>query len=278
MTVKQNQTMPYEEVIPWVRDELSSMAGWTVISDSTGGAATWSQGDYIAFETGTGEDLKLRKDPNNIYNNGQALSVEYGPDYDATNDTWNDRYSKDPAQVMNSNQSTVAYSTSEFSQPNDTHRVWLHYDDGLGFYLFVQRDVDDGNDGVLEFSMAEINKTWDYTAASARESKYAWRAYGETYVGNRIDVPYAVAEGGECQNYNPARGRPNGDADYNNFPLVAENVITSQQYSGTIIGTHNLWMEPDAGTDGDTVQDGSGNVRYHLYQRESSPLRGVKVP
>jgi len=270
-----------------LRDKVSSMTNWGLTDTSANGdAAELANGEWFVLSMPTGENVRIGMGGIGIHggNSNGALVWEYGPSWDTGSSSWSDTYS-------------VASSSVEYdgiscrdSGANAVDSVTYHayYADADGFAFYVDGSEGDGQDRDFMFGFAELTKLWDYSTAANREANYAI-----AYEGQNNDVNNQKSGGinytGEsasqrASSTRDAFGRTNPDANYDNFPVQKQNLVASDQYQGdtnseAVIGTHDLWMTDESGSDSahlDTVQDSGGTNIYTLVSAHLLS-RGIKM-
>lgn len=267
-----------------LRDKVGGMTNWSIKDDSSGGASSLSEGEWFVWTTPTGEDIRFYVEEDNNHGNA-GFWIQYGPDWDATNDTWNDRYSNDP---HNSYHSEGTYSTQATLGPmaggnnltlSDNVLYWLAYADAEGFTFYMQREEGDGNDGDCAFGFGEVTKTWNYDTASSREADYALLYEGDRHqrdggsgdFSQNIEIYNRMCASGT--NSNNGYGLVNPDSNFSNYPIKSA-VCESSNYTAsgggnTVIGTHDIFLDERSGADTahrDTVEDGSNNTTHTILK------------
>jgi len=285
-----------------LRDKVSGMANWTTKDDTSGGAASLAAGDHVVLTSSTPqEDVKFE-----VTTDVRGLRIEHGPNWDAANDTWSDRYEYDPAAVTDyyDADATGDYATSftvygkssvdpDFPMAMaDGGSYWLEYVDGAGFCFYWQREVGDGDDGDLWFGSAKVNRAWDYTTAETREA--AWvLGFGDAIHGQRL--MHMSASGrtnpdsgektyiGGTSNYR-GHGAVNPDNDFDNYPLT-NNIVSSSQYRtvdgvDVPLGDFDMWLADDSGSatgHKDLIQAADGSDVYTILKRNGQPSVAIRM-
>lgn len=251
-------TTTVESFVPDLRDAITSMTDWSVIEDSTGGAATFTSGDYVELGTAgqTSVSIRLTEDTNN---NKFKIGTRWGDEANSSAGSYG--YSTRYANPSNGNHASGLSDGSVTYGLADALVYWLYYENGKGFMTFFRRNQGDGGDQAAGFGYAKVQKLWNYTNASATEGEYA-----AIYVGNGSWVSRGGLPSGESSNNQWAEGRVNGDSNFSNVPLTRESVLYSVQYSETPVGTIALVLDDPQGTlaHGDVVQDSGGTDIYKM--------------
>lgn len=281
MTFDSAVATDYGTALADLRDKVGGMANWSIKDDSSGGALTLAAGDFFVLTAPSGEDIRFYVDGGN----GNALKVEYGPSWDATNNAWSDKY---PANAYQQQGNGPVLLNNTNPTMSDSVTYWLEYVDAAGFGFYVERTQGDGNDSDMGIAFAELAKTWDYSTAASRESDYAfyWQGanydatYGwdPTYAGQRERFN-RLGEAGGTGDTHDGRGMVNPDANYSNYPYT-DSAVASNQYknsadSEAIVGTHDLFIRDESGGDSahrDTIQDANGNNVYTILKAQNARL------
>jgi hypothetical protein len=284
MTTDKGVSTDWQGAINDLRDKPATATGWSIAEDPTN-TGDVTKGDYFVLEANSGEYIRIDNDPNT--EGDPEITVEYGPDYDTTGSSWNDRYQNDPTRAgkfATKDKATFAISDSNGGPINlsDTCTYWMTYDQS-GFVMVVQRTEGDGNDAVMCLGFVEVSKLFNYSTAAVREAEMAFIYYGgvnggyedNNYPGwseNNGDGRHEIHDGafmcaGGDSPSHPARGRPNGDSNFGNYPIIEKYACLSAQYGDTLIGHHTRLFEPDAATHGDTVEDSGGTELYAIIDK-----------
>lgn len=263
-----------------IRDNVSGMANWSLADTSANGDQTpVPMGEWFVLQTPTGEYIKL----DNPGSGGRpALRAEYGPDWDAANDTWADQY-ENGTFVNDSRYVGIILNSWTGSDNTDAVTYWMDYVDGEGFGFYCQREVGDGQDGSFGFSFSKITELWDYDAADQRASDYM-----ATFGGHRGDDSGSSVDSDNYRTYVDgatldygARGVLNADPNFANYPwndaVIRHKRIQNADGQAPIIG----YVEPPmmihdvSGADTahrDTVQDSGGANVYTILKRGPGEL------
>lgn len=282
MTFDANVVATWGEALAQLRDKLGGMVNWSVKDDSSAGAPQLAEGDWFVVTTALGEDIRVIVNGGAYY--GGRVQIQHGPNWDAVNNVWADRYAND----IFTSEADDNYGAKQYYAPRsdsnaialtDAGTYWLEYVDGAGFAFYFQRQVGDGFDRDFLFGAAELAKTWDYTLAAARESQYSLRLHSTRRDRfNSVDRVrswrnfMSAMPAAESLNTHNGQGMHNPDANYDNYPIT-DNVVCSAQYKNgagndAIIGTHNLWVNEGSGAETahkDTVQEAGVNI-YSLMK------------
>jgi len=263
-----------------LRDKVGGMTNWNIKDDSTGGAASIAAGGWYVLTTPTGEDIRIYHNTNGY----QGMQVEYGPDWDATNDGWNDKYPQSPENHISGNSpNKYIPNSNDHMAETDAVTYWMEYVDGNGFAWYVQREEADGNDADVAGGFSQITELWDYDAAAKRESDYVWFGSGQFVHGGNtfFSRDYYHAGGEGLGSVRSPYGLVNPDANFSNFPWT-DGIYNSNQYqnaSGTavIIGSTDptVLVRDHSGGDSahrDTVQDANGNNVYTVLKRNKAKV------
>lgn len=283
-----------------LRDNVGGLASWTVKDDSSGGAGALTSGDFIVLTSNTpAEDIKLECEAQ-----GQ-VSVEHGPDWNASTDSWDDQFTYDPNSTglfygggSGSGQLITGFSSPGQLYPKDrnpdddpllygaTGSYWMEYTDSNGFGMFWQREEADSYDGSTFIGMALINEAWNYTNADNREAQWVL-GLASSYQNNQRLIH--LSESGRLNQDSEkipevssdsyeARGLVNPDTNFNNYPIT-NNVVASTQYTNiegnsAIIGDFNTWTGDQSGNETghrDLIQDSGSNNVYTVLKRDTTP-------
>jgi len=273
MTFDSGISTTYGGALADLRDKVSSMANWGITEDAA--STPMVGGEYFVLSTPTGEHIKIA-----TANEG-GIYTEQGTAYSGS--SWDDRFSNDHESSY-SNQSnqgdrcTAPYDGNGSPSFGDSVTYWLEYVDGSGFAIYISRNTGDSQDGDMFLGFAEISLLWDVTAATNPESTYVMGLRGGEYeeynseYNQMTDLLSFVPEQGvsESSQSSPGYGQPNPDGNFSNFPAVERSAVASDVYksdgTGTVLGTHTLWLEPLGGTHQDTVQDSSANNLYTILR------------
>jgi len=255
-----------------LRDKVGGMTNWSIAYDSSGGAAEIGQNDVFTLQAPTGEYFRF------TFGSSEglpAVAVEVGPDYDAANDSWNDRYSHDhEAVVGNNGPAPVDRDTGRMSDSVTYHAA---YADSVGFAWYLDRQEGDGNDNDMAIGAAQINKLWDFSTAAERISNYAMLSLGRGE-DNSTYREWGIIPGSSGRTSNDTVrgfGRVNTDANFDNYPVVEETQLAADQYGGSVVGEMDLWIDDRSGGSSshkDTVQDSNGNNIYTLCKAHNFPV------
>lgn len=291
-----------------LRDKVGGMTNWSIEVDKTekydstgddnldawrSGTSVEKNGRFVlGMPTGESVEFEYATDQGN-----GGLRMKYGPDFDAANDTWNQRYSNDPNnKYYDKRDSGYEKGTSDLLapmaggnsvNPTDDVTYWLAYSDAVGFAFYVERTAGDGNDADIAIGFSQVDKTWDYTAASGLEAEYTYlftggqiydsasSQYGSTNWGydRAVNDFNVMAESGNIND--TGFGEVNPDSMFANYPLTTPH-MQSSSYRNTagndaIVGTHDLWVNDKSGQDSahrDTVQDSGGSNLYTLLKSQ----------
>lgn len=267
-------------LIPEFRDRVTNMANWSLIEENinNGTADEYGDGDWCVIQTAHAEQFRLRYDWRSDHNDDhQYIRFDWGRNWDATNNYWGDSNHSDRYDQPSTGWSTWTLARNGRGDnlgwnPGDAATMWLYHADSDGFVWFFKRNTGDGYDRAGALGIAEVNKQWDYSLASEDETNYSLLLQGTHGYWN------CLGRGGESSSSIEAQGQPNGDANYSNYPLTKDNIVASDQYQGTIVGTHNMWLKDTGnGTHGDVIQDSGGTTIYQLMQPlDNIPVVGVK--
>ena len=284
MTTDKAVSSTLGEMMDDLKTKAGGATGWSIAEDNVSGGSM-SQGEDFTLQANTGEYVQFLMDPDSL--NKFEIVIRYGPDYDTGTSSWNDEYNHSPSMSGDYHEGNGGSPKASFGpvDPNnsgpsegDPATYWMSYDTS-GFVFFSERAAGDGSDAVMSFGFVEVSRLWDYTTAAAREAEMAFICYSPvnmeygngTHIGNagssKVVSDAAFMCAGGRSEANVARGRPNGDSNFGNYPIVEKNAVRSSQYGGTIIGTHTRTFEPDAATDGDTVEDSNGNELYMILDK-----------
>lgn len=269
MTFDSEITTNYGGIIRELGNRLTTVTGWSLIQDDTTAAGD-DQNQYIVVKNPWGEYIR-------IYIESRRFTFEYGPDWDETNDVWNELY---PQSLRDDRGYIVPYTSSSRPSLSDDVLCWFEYVP-RGFVMYVERMQADGNDGDMFMGFAKVEKTWDFRTADKQESRCAYSYWGSRGDGwgdgspnntnprrwNRMGV------GGETGDTFDGYGIINPDADWNNYPM-APTIQASTRFRNTSnvdtpIGTHDLWLHDRSGTNSahkDTIQDDAGNNVYTILK------------
>lgn len=255
-----------------LRDQISGMANWSIKHDESAGAAAFVGNDYFVCTTPTGEDIKIGHEKGN--ENNWGLFCDYGPDWNVTNENWDDQFSDTPPDHWSNN---ILYPVTKDThcRDTDTVRYWIYTKDSLGFGFYVQREQADGDDGDMALSFSKVTEVWDYDSAVQRESDYLW-AYGGSNDGDNNSREYRDRMGEGGVRVHGAYGMVNPDENFSNYvwtdAIVEHRDIQNSSGHYPIIG----YVEPpilirdNSGGDiahRDTVQDSGATDVYTILKR-----------
>jgi hypothetical protein len=257
MTLDQ-ETGNYDAKVAAVRDKLGGMANWSIKDDNTGGSSTiWN--DWFVLTNPHGEDLRF------LENQGW-LEIEYGPDWDAGSNNWNNQYSW-----------VFPYMSSVFSQ-TQTCELAISYADSVGFFLYMNQP----SNGSIYWGMASINKTWAYDTTSTKESHMA-AVYGSsgtpqrncftgetTNPDNNLQDRYEIFKAGGMVNPTSVGG----------YPIVETNIQYSTQFTDSNgdklpLGTYEVWARDRSGGSTahyDQIQTGGGSNQYLVLKEHGEDM------
>ena len=282
MTFKDAVQTTYTELFPALRDELTALTNWSLTTEQAADATAYANGDYFVVETPNNEFLRIACNRNDgAYEERSYLEVgfQWGKNWDSTNNNWGTnseyKFTKGNASFPIMEDSDTYERTTDGNTLQDPVTYWLYKADAEGFVLVAERTEGDGNDQSGAVGYATLNKLWDYTLASSYESRGAVLLQGDR-TPNECNI---LGFGGESSETTTAYGRANGDANFSNFPLIQQNVVATDQYSGTIIGAHDLWMEDHGNSaHGDTIQDSGGTDIFKVLRPTNHMERiGIKL-
>jgi len=248
-----------------IRDKITGVTGWSLAyTAGTGADASVDPSNYtITIETPTGEYIELTDDPYA----GTAVGISYGPDYDTTNGGFNDAY---PEPSNDRFQFTSGTATA-----TDLADYMIEYVP-RGFVFHLRRNENDGEDDACLIGFCEVSKLWNYDNAATREGDYAYRLSAGNSPG---DYSAGLGVSGES-NRHEAEGRVNQDSNFTSFEYVEDQVLAASTYNGTIVGTVDLWISDNSGSDladGDTVQDSGGTDVYTVAKEHLSTPTGIRM-
>lgn len=267
-----------------LRDEASNQTGWSVVDDGSDGG-NLSLGDYFVLETAApAEQIRIHYE--SVYG---GVAIEHGLDWDASTESWNDRWTYDPMNTEQGDTETEytvipkASDDDNPTQPTDNGAYWfLRLERGFGFYY--QREEGDGDDEDIFIGMAQVDKAWNYDTATTREAEWVL-GFGDSQSSYQ-QLTYMSNSGEEDSSGDPiyrpgnntyeARGTVNPDNNFDNYPLT-NSILSSSRYRNvededTVIGTSDLWVADNSGGDTghrDLVQDAEGNNIYTILTRQT---------
>jgi len=258
----------YGEALAQLRDKIGGMASWTTAYDSTGGNASLTGGDTMAFSMANGNYLEW-----SLNGNGE-LTARTGPDYDTANGGFNDSHSR----------SFTLYPGQQDEGTNvnygDQVQYWVEYVDAKGYVAYIGREMGDGSDYAMLWGHAEITRLWDYTTAQVREGKYAYLAVGTDYSFSETYSHVShTAEGGGSGGTVNGKGEVNADGNNDNYPMNETTLVASSKYEHALIGDHDLWIRDQSGSRSahlDTVTSGGGDL-YQIFKENLPTPIGVRM-
>jgi len=304
MTFAAAQSADWGTVIADLRDNVSSLADWSVNEDSTGGAAQFTAGDYVVLTSpAPAEDIYI-----GLESNAAGLVIQHGPTWNSGTSSWDDRFTYDPAETEDfydsDNYSAFSENVAVYPKTfgsgdtaadavsvDDGGTYWMEYTSrGFGFYW--QREVGDGEDEDVFVGWSEVQQAWDYSTASSREAQWVL-GFGDS--NQTVQRLIHLSESGSTDgtgtktyetpgNEYVARGLVNPDNNFDNYPLT-NNILASTQYTTptgeeAVIGDHNLWINDISGSETghkDLIQDGSSNDIYTVLKRQDTPGIGLRM-
>lgn len=292
MALDANVSTTWGGALATMRDTVGGMTNWSVKDTSANGGQTPMPDDeWFVLNTDLSEDIRVLTGTGDNTNGG--VTFEHGPNWDATNSNWGDRYKSDiransnsPFDQYENYENTYAPHSQRSRSMGDTVNLWIAYADSVGFMTYVTRTEGDGADNAFVYGISKINKFWGYTTADKRESEYTQiigsRTYNDGESANifHSNIMSASNRYPTGNNSYTARGQVNPDGNFDNYPVLEENMVSSAQYrnsDGTdaIIGTHNLWIldrSYDQSAHKDTVQDSGGNDLYEILKTNTSAV------
>lgn len=291
MTFDSNVSTTFAGVIADIRDKVSGMANWGVADTSAnGGQSPLPIGEWFVLSTPTGENIRIAYDDGTVVaEESGGLTWDYGPNWDAGTSSWGDKYNVDASHLdFSSGEGLIPCSDDISMEAADSITYQAYYADGDGFVWYLDRNEGDGYDGDMIVGFAEVTKTWDYDNAANREGDYAIAYKGRTaQSGDTVDGTLNATGAGSkprAPSTTDAYGRTNPDGNFDNFPIQQMNLVASRQYSGAsntnaIIGTHDVWMDDESGSDSahlDTVQDSGGTNIFTLCSAHDLNV-GIKM-
>ena len=284
MTFDSGISTTYGGALADLRDKVSGMTNWGLTEDAASTPVVG--GEHFVLSTPTGEYIKIAT------TNKGGVYTEQGTAYSGS--SWDDRFSNDHGSQYANPGNQGARCTAPYDgngSPNfgDSVTYWMEYTDGEGFGIYMTRNTGDNRDGDMFLGFAEISLLWDVTAATNPESTYVMGLRGGEYAeydndyNLTTDLLSFMPEQGvsESSESSAGYGQPNPDGNFSNFPAVERSVVASDVYksgnTGTILGTHTVWIDPLGGTHQDTVQDDSANNLYTILKDGSKGSIGLRM-
>lgn len=301
MTLDQNVEKTWGKALTDVKDKIATLTNWTIEVDSWNISGDKAQGTehYVVYSMPSPEYMKFRV---NINGNG-GIIMEYGSDYDTTNDNWNTQYAHDQGGYVK-DKASVDYNydgdvygnmapttkSLEFGQSmaySDSVIYDIRYADGDGFAWYCRRNENDGNDEEMFVGFAKVNRLFDYTTATSPEAIYVNGYFGQagSYTDEDTQEGFGssfrnldiLARGGVSDYNLVGRGRPNGADGFTDYPCVPQTVCVSDLYGGTPVGTQSIWFEDTgAGADGDVITD-SVNSNDYIIRNPDGSGKGIVI-
>lgn len=275
--IQADTTKTWGELWPFLRDELTSVTGWTLetqgfhTADGSGGGTGTTgetstfhrdrnvdldgdgnnEHDYIVLSTPTGEYLSFRAydDP------GDPVRWEYGDTFTVGDgQTYPTGYSGEGSgqrMYLTSGRPGDQYTTDV--RYSDSVTFWLSYD-SEGFFLYYTREENDGYDFHGALGWSQVSKVWDYTQASAKESEGVVHYHNGTPNTDYREVrrnAFGNAQGTGTQG---SVGILNPDPDLESYITHDTTTLSSSQFQNAAgrqapTGTHDRWLNEESGTD-----------------------------
>jgi len=309
MTYYNQKRMTIGELPTFIRDELTSLNGWTVkrqvFSDAEGRDPSnndYSGEDTTQFHTDdednydpdVDEDFSehiILSNPDGEYicfaaesaNGVAGLKWSYGTTVPPLSDFYSSKVEGyDGGNLRRMAAANNADNNGNYDEAID---VWMSYDSD-SWLVYVSREVGDGNDNHMAFGQARVQKLWDYTTAATEESRWVCCQLCDSGGANNDNTRMFNHMAGQNEysnesGYHPtntATGAINPDANFEDYVRRDENIVTSQRFIAgdqdhrVPIGTHNRWLwNRSINSMGhmDTVQNSDGNDVYVILKKHS---------
>jgi hypothetical protein len=264
--------------------KLDGLDGFAVIDDSgnLGDNNEFTANDqWWVCELPSGENVRFKID----YDGGGVIA-QYGPEWDATNDTWTDRYPNGPARNFSGRYDLLMPVADDYTITyGDDVEYTLKYGSNVGFVFYVRALSNGADNSACAFGLAELDRIWDYAVGEEAAYSYLYQSgYRNSSSGNRrFDI---LAGGGNKMDSRTIvpTCRVHGKSDLTSVPLAYPNVVASGKYGGTLTGVHDFWIHAGEGfANGDVIEDESGAGRYQVFcddahgTNQNNPIESVGI-
>lgn len=265
MTYESGNTITYGKFPAHLRDAITAETGWSIAEDHIDTQDANGNDGYFVVDSPGLEQVMFhfgRLDGVNTPEIGNFFGIKTGENWSTDGSGFD---------TVHTGSFRAEADTGENYDTDHPLKYWLETTE-RGFVVAVRGNQGDGSDGSFFAAVEEVNKLWDYSTASIRESDYRVTLRASNNVESSMSNWYESKEGGR-EKFR-ARGLVNPDPNFSNFPW-AESIHKCNAYQNAdtneaaIIGTTDLIIEEHSSTEtttGDTIQDDGGNDIYQVLK------------